>query len=396
MKNIKYYIILITTSILLFSCYNDEAQPFDNEEKTNLSNISRKSLDNINNPLLSNQIPKSKEQIVNMLSENYNNIFENFDLNNIEIDLNDIYVTKKESFTLYDFNIFIPNKLNNKLADLYARLSISIDTENNISNKLDFGYNLDYTIIFNEKGNLNSNLSKYSTPKPSNIPSKAPKSVVCNYFNQNFPYSTYSYLYCGGSLHPYLNHPAPQEVLDALNTVQLTHNINNLHILSPNSPNGRIPFYNYTAPYQYSIRSEIESFYQKVFVIQANSTFTVQGNITQAVHVHKQAFIDSYFNWLFSLQYQSPNIYNYLQSNNSVMRQVFNVFADYNLNNAPSEGVYIGIPYGQYAQNQNLKCLSKVSVYLSTNDGLLLMQQLGSGSITLDQFKNQLNNLLCN
>lgn len=69
------------------------------------------------------------------------------------------------------------------------------------------------------------------------------------------------------------------------------------------------------------------------------------------------------------------------------MSQVFNVFADRNLQADTEDGAYLEVPYGGYSQDPNVRCLNQASQYLLTPAGLTLLQQLGSGTITLAQFE---------
>lgn len=231
------------------------------------------------------------------------------------------------------------------------------------------------------------------TPKPSNIPSKAPKSVICNYFviNGNMPseVAIYCGIYWSGVVIP-----IPLYMLNTILAEQRTHSYNDLYIIAPDRPSGITPFSSYTLPDDLSIRSEIVSFYQKVFVVQLNKSITVVGNIAQSEHIHKQAFIDSFFNWMLRIQNVHLSTFNQLMNNNLVYRQLFNLFADYNLHQLASTGIYIGVPFGQYSTNPQLRCLSVISEYLLTNAGASLLLNLSAGTISIDQFKSQLS-LIC-
>jgi len=230
------------------------------------------------------------------------------------------------------------------------------------------------------------------TPKPSTIPSKAPKPVICRYaFENNI--GSIIWGYCGGTV-PSVGPPAPQSVLDALYASGLTHNISDLYILAPNHPNGRIPFSSLYSYYFPQINSNITTYYNKVWIPQLGYSITVSSNYNEATHLNKQAFIDSWYEWILDMQANVSGTFNYLVANPNVYYDLFNFFADYNLAYDEGEGIYLGVPYGQYAPNQDLRCVTSASQYLLTSAGLTLLQQYGSGSISLAQFRSSLPN--CN
>jgi hypothetical protein len=237
--------------------------------------------------------------------------------------------------------------------------------------------------------------SQYYTPKPSNVPVKVPLSVFCNYVQVNFNKIPNAQAlmanYCGvivitGTV------PPPQSTIDALNQAGLTHSSNDLYIRNlPNTtslrPFGSYSSYDFMFP---TLRSQIVSFYQKVWIWQLGSSMSVSGNINASQHLNKQAFIDSFFDWLFLVSNNSPNTFSYLRANPLVLNQLFNFFADYNLKYSESEGIYLGVPYGEYAPNVDMRCVTLASRYLATTGGLTLIQQLGSGTMSMEQFRRTL------
>jgi hypothetical protein len=237
--------------------------------------------------------------------------------------------------------------------------------------------------------------SQYYTPKPSNVPVKVPLSVFCNYVQVNFNKIPNAQAlmanYCRvivitGTV------PPPQSTIDALNQSGLTHSSNDLYIRNlPNTTSlrqfGSYSSYDFMFP---TLRSQIVNFYQKVWVWQVGSSFFVSGNITAAQHLNKQAFIDSFFDWLFSVSNNSPNTFSYLRANPLVLNQLFNFFADYNLKYSESGGIYLGVPYGEYAPNADMRCVTLASRYLATTGGLALIKQLGSGTVSMEQFRSTL------
>lgn len=236
--------------------------------------------------------------------------------------------------------------------------------------------------------------SKSFTPKPSNLPSKAPKSVVCLAFaNGSLVGSPPTF--CGFNINvgPPLNLQELNQLLYGSNA-SLIFSYNSLYIVTPSSPTGIISFQNYNPPQNLSLRDEIINFYHQV-VIWQTGYISYQTNLNLESYIHKQAFINSFFQWTTTMQSFSPNTANYLMSNNNVTREIFNIFTEYNIYEPASEGVYIGIRFGEYATNPNLRCLSKVSQFLLTQDGFNLIQEFGSGNINSAQFRDQLNTL-CN
>ncbi|WP_415060150.1 hypothetical protein [Flavobacterium sp.] len=267
-----------------------------------------------------------------------------------------------------------------KIISVFFILSFfSCSEENSIESNQNFNQEIDLQ-------------SKSTTPKPSNLPSKAPKSVVCNYFatNGNTPSSVASYcgFYWNGDYAP-----IPLSLLNEILAEPRSHTFNDLYILSPSSPTGIMPFNTYTLPDNLSIRSEIIAFYQKVYVIQLNQSITVTGSITKSEHIHKQAFVDTFFDWMFRMQASQPSSFNMLMNNNVIYRQLFNFFADYNLNEPASSGIYLGVFQGQNSTSPKLRCLTVVSEYLLTSNGSALLQSLNSGSISFESFKQQLNSM---
>lgn len=250
--------------------------------------------------------------------------------------------------------------------------------------------------IFENSESINNSetASKSFTPKPTNLPNKAPKNVVCLAFANGSLVGS-APTYCGYSINP-----GPPLTLQELNQIlygssaSLVFTYNSLYIITPSTPNGIISFQNYNPPQNLSLRDEIINFYHQVLIWQSQS-ISYQTNLNLATYIHKQAFINSFFQWTTKMQNLSPNTANYLMNNNNVTKEIFNIFTEYNLYEPASEGVYLGTPFGEYANNQNLRCLSKVSQYLLTQNGFNLIQQFGSGNINSSQFRNQLNSL-CN
>ena len=245
----------------------------------------------------------------------------------------------------------------------------------------------------NEAGNNPQN--EYYTPKPSNLPSKAPKSVICNYFSRNGGGTNSSILvnYCGYTWSGQTA-PAPQSVLDWLVNRNLTHNYNDLTMdirywYDNSGTIYTIPFSSYNS----TLKNEIIDFYQ-LRHYPYFGYYTDTNNKPFLHHINKQAFLDGFQGWLYSTKDNAPNNYNYLVNNSQVMIQIFNFFVGYNLQYGEDGGIYLGIPYAYYSPNQDIRCITSVAGYLQSSAGLTLLQQLGSGAITIEQFRDQFP--LCN
>ena len=231
------------------------------------------------------------------------------------------------------------------------------------------------------------------TPKPSNIPSKAPKAVICSYFANNGGIPGFAFSTCGWSWSGSYG-PTPQSVIDMLNAQQFSRNTSNLYIrirywYDTSGTIYEIPFSQFNS----SIKNDFITFYKSV---DDNGSMLVpnylnpSGNATETYHVHKQAFLDTFQNWLYRTKDTAPNNYNYIVNNQQVFSDVFWMLADIHLGADAADGVYMEIPYGIYSPNADIRCLSNRANYLQTAAGLTLMQQLGSGAISNQQFLNAL------
>ena len=228
MKNFNYPVILMLLLLTVFSCTDDLNEALETVEEP--SSLSFKPLSEIDNELLKRQLPKSQKHIKMIIDSDYNYLLAEHNLDGLFLDTDYIVVKNDGHNTSYTFLVVIPHDNKDESVRQHAYLTLNYHEAVNTDNQLYFGFQMDEYLSFDGEGNIlngdaNTPQSEY-TPKPKGLPSKAPKSVVCNYFSRNSPgtssilvnYSGYSGY--GGSV------PAKQGVLDALIATQLTHNFN--------------------------------------------------------------------------------------------------------------------------------------------------------------------------
>lgn len=396
MKNLNYPVVLLLLLFTVFSC-NDEINeplPLETTEASQVSETttSVKSLVEINDQLLLEQLPKSEKHLKKIIATAHDYLLKEHNLDNLFFDEENVFVEENSDNRSYTFIATIPHLKEDETLNQHAYLTLNFNADAKISNQVSFGFQMDQHLSFDGEGNiLNNDKYSYYTPKPKGLPNKVPKSVICNYYIQNIdqfsggPLASYCGIYYGG-----VGPPVPLYILNAILAPQLTHNYNDLYILNPSHPNGQVPFPQYYSYYFPGIKNEIIDYYQQIFIPQLGYTITVTSNITAAKHLNKQAFIDSFYNWLYTMQSNASDTFYYLANNPDVMYQLFNFFAEYNMEYDEFEGVYLGIPYGQYAPNPDIVCVTLASQHLLTPDGFTLLEQLGSGSITIEEFRDAL------
>jgi hypothetical protein len=405
----SYSLLALLLSLLtIYSCSNSINEFEEFVESTEVvqnesTDLLVKSLLEIKNPMLSKQLPISTRYMTDILSKEYGYLLDGYDLKDLSLDRNHVMIYPTTDGTQsYIFSVKIPNQENSDL-DINIWLTLNFNSQENLSNYIQFGSEV--ILYFDSEGNTVQN--KYYTPKPSNIPSKAPKSVICGYhWNGNMPSQVASYcgIYGGQTV------PAPIEVLAALfpewyvysggqwiklstptANIPLTNDYFDLYYYSASG--GQYPFIMFNINDFPGFKNEIIQYYGQVYIIQLGYAITnPYSMVSEETHVHKQAFLDSYLEWLYSLQSQAPANYNYLVANPSVMFQIFQFFAEYNLDNPEDNYTYLGQPWYiyQYSPNPDVKCMNTGAQFLFTSDGLNLMQDLGSGAIDINGFRNGL------
>lgn len=401
------YICILVLFFTTFSCSDDFNETVETTEAIDvkLTNLSVKSLSEINSTLVSNQLSNTVNHVKEIISNESGQLLAKHTINDLSVDVDNVLVSTQSNGTKsYTFAVIIPTKSNKQELKLDTYLTLNFDAKENFNNYLQFGS--EQLIYFDSKGALLTDNAKYGyySPKPSNKPSKAPKSVICNYhWNGNPPSAVASYCgwYYGGT------GPAPISVLAAMfpewyvysngqwielstprTIIPLTNDYNDLYYIT--SSGSLYPFIIFNINGFPSLKNEITNYYGQVYVSQLGYAVTnPYSQTTEEDHIHKQAFLDSFITWLYEMQNQSPTNYSYLTANPDVLYELFNFFAEYNLNNPTNEYTYLGQPWyvWQYAPNPDVKCMNTGAEYLKTPAGLLLMQQLGSGTITIEGFR---------
>jgi PBP1b-binding outer membrane lipoprotein LpoB len=390
MKKLHQIMIVFLTLAILHSCSEPVEEQSNIMDTTTVSSeeFSIKSLEEINNPLLSNQLKASEKHLKQLIARNFKKLLIAHTLNDLTIDTENILVSKNADHTnAYLLLVTVPHANGELALNLNAHLTMNFDDNVNIENQLEIGYQMEHVIVFNEKGKIIEGQPKYYTPKPSNIPSKAPKSVICQFANSLIGLNGY----CGWGVG--IGGPPPQYIIDMFNLEG--YDSDDLYMLNKlwyQTDFTQVPF----AQYNSILKDEIIDYYDTErmdYAYGGQPTYYSNFDLkTLGYHIHKQAFLDSFQEWFFqSLDpANSQTTYTYLVQNPTVLVQVFNLFADLNLNSDMDEGAYLNVPYGGYSQYPNVRCLTLGSQYLLSAAGLSLLQQLGSGAITIEQFKNSL------
>jgi hypothetical protein len=360
------------------------------------------SLAGIENPLVSKQLSTSTRHMTEILSKEFGYLSNGYNLKELSLNQDNVLVfNNADGITSYSFAGSIPG--DKEVIDF--RLTLNFNKEGNLNNYVQVGAG--EPLYFDSEGKITGNNSRYYTPKPSNIPSKAPKSVICNYnWNGNMPSQVASYcgIYGGTTV------PAPIEILAALfpewyvwtgtqwmklsspiANIPLTNDYNDLYYIT--SSGSLMPFFIFNLNGFPGFKNKVIQYYGQVYVSQLGYAITnPYSQVSEEIHVHKQAFFDSYMEWLYDMQTQAPANCNYLLANPSVMYEIFDFFAEYNLNNPEDSYTYLGQPWWvyQYSPNPDVKCMNTGAQFLLTSAGLSLMQDLGSGVIDINGFRNGL------
>lgn len=396
MKYFKLLSFIVVFLVLAISCSKDMGESIVNEQTAEQINheLVFKSLDDINNILLSEKIETTKEHVKEIVLENFSKLLIEHEVKDLKIDTENILVQSSNDINSYTLFITIPQKNAVEELNLYGYLTMQFNSISNIENKLQIGYQMENSIEFNNKGEVIRALTGYYNPKPWNKPSKAPKAVICSYFANSagsIPSAVVSYcgFYWSGQYYP-----APQSVIDMLDAQATNRNTNNLYMrirywYDTSGTIYEIPFSQYSSV----IKDDITQFYHTVYLTQGPYYNT--NNKTEVHHVHKQSFIDSFQNWFYRTKDNAPNTYNYLISNQTVFEQVFKLFSEIHLGAEMEDGVYMEVPYGIYSSNPDIRCISNISNYLHTTSGLSLLQYLGANYISYNSFRDALLSINC-
>ncbi len=413
-----YLILAIFCLVFTTSCSEDLGEINEGTSLEFEEGISFKSINEIDDWAFLNQFSKSEKYVESIISDNFNHLLAGYNLEDLSIDTDNIYVVKEsESIIIYTLSIIIPTKIGEEV--LNAFLTLNFDSGTNTSNQLQMGYDAKYIIDFNSNGEIteNVNFAKYggSSPKPSNIPSKAPKSVLCRWASSSgnlgltngacgytvgiggqppiemlvnmFP-RWYDYIQ-GEWVRRETIRPLPPPPYNG------THSYMDLTILTdPDDLEQTVSFgsvFGYSPYSTNKLRVEIVEFYPRVLVTQGNFVTTVTGErLRLEHHIHKQSFVDSFYQWLFEMEDVVPNTFNIVNNNVHIQGQLFELFANFNIPNAFSEGVYLNDPEGLASENQNLKNLTCMSNYLLTPAGFDFINNPSNLTLSPEGYKSAL------
>jgi hypothetical protein len=418
LKNLAILVLFLGAIASCTSEYEEEIQSIEVEQSIS-DGLSMRSVKEINNPSLTENLTKTIENAKGILSKEFTNYLSKHNVNDIYFDVDNVLEgNHSEGVTSYTFFVNIANKKGNGENEMISYLTMTFDKMNNLNSSIELGggqivyFGTDGDILKKETQNNVRGGGYGDYDKPSNKASKAPKSVVCNWASSTGNLGLLNG-YCGYSVG--IGGPPPISVLAGLfpewyvysngqwieldfprSIIPLTSEFNDLYLLG--STGSTYPIFNLNYHPNFSqLYNEIVNYYNQVYVIQLGYAITNPYTMTyDEDHIHKQAFIDSFMQWTYNMQNNYPSHYSYLTSNQSVYYQIFNLFAEYNSNNAVNDFLYLGQPWYivQYSPNDDVRCLNLGSDYLLTSAGLTLMQQLGSGAITIEQFRAALPN--CN
>ena len=199
---------LVLSLAILYSCSDSIDEHIEIVDSEGLSDgeFNVKSLEEINNSLLSNQLNKSVKQIKELISKEFNHLLIEHNLEGLAFNTDHILIVNNEDQTTsYSLYVAVPQENGEEALNLNGYLTLNFDSEGNIGNKLQIGYQMEYHVGFDKDGNIvesEPSTEGYYTPKPSNLASKAPKYIVCQY------------VYCGYGGWSGSYGPAPQSVLD--------------------------------------------------------------------------------------------------------------------------------------------------------------------------------------
>ena len=386
MKKLKSLMIVLLAFLVLHSCsdnFEEQVEIVDSAEMSgNGSTI--KPLDQIDNALLPNQLRQSKEHVKGLIAKEFDHLLIEHNLNDMSLDTDHVVIVKNDDETTsYSLFLTVPQENGQTALNLNGYLTLNFDAEANLGNELQFGYQLEYDISFDQNGHLVTvPATEYGgyTPKPSNIASKAPKYIVCQY------------VYCGYNGWSGAYGPTPQYILDMFPWLQNSYDIDDLTVLTKNwyEPDLYPVIF---SQFNSTLKNDYITFYDRERMDYSyGGQKTYWNNFGPKVlghHVHKKAFIDSFQRWLFkSLDpANAQTTYVFMVQNPTVLSQVFNLFADYNLQADTEDGAYLEIPYGGYSTDPNVRCLNQGSQFLLSAAGRDLLQDLADGVIDIDGFR---------
>ncbi len=406
--SIQSFLVLLMLAFMITSCSEEINDGFPEQNlKTDelseeTSSVILLSLDEIIDPVLSKQLPKTKSHLQQIIATEYNHLFSEYDLDAWSITSDYVTIKKYRDVSEYTFVGAIPHASNRSL-DQVIYLTMSFNANDNLINDAAFYLKEVHSLSFDKEGKMldpeeavTRGGGKY-TPKPK-LPSKPPKDVLCRFLNQNFPNGAYTIAYCGGT--PGTTDYIPQWVMDIwLESMGLLpiYVFNDLYILTDPPVNPYIGDWDTESfdDFDFSVYPGLEDaivhFYHDYMIVESPGVVVNLPDklLTLEEHLNKQTLIDSFFQWLEELRTSNPNAHNYMVNvNPSLVAVYFSIFADFNASNPINAGVYLGVPNGENSSNPDLACLTEASESLLDpgSNALINMVHFSQGLITLQQF----------
>ena len=184
MKNFNYPVTLMLLMLISFSCSDDLNETLetvqDPEISAESSSTTLVSLGEIDDQALKGQLPEAEKHIKAIINSDYDHLLAEHDLKGMFLDTDNVVIASNSDKISYTLLAVIPHSNDDASLNQYAYLTLTFRDGVNTDNQLIFGYQMDYSVSFDENGsilNTNNPQAEYYTPKPKGLPSKAPKSV---------------------------------------------------------------------------------------------------------------------------------------------------------------------------------------------------------------------------
>ncbi|APD07506.1 hypothetical protein UJ101_02002 [Flavobacteriaceae bacterium UJ101] len=170
-----------------------------------------------------------------------------------------------------------------------------------------------------------------------------------------------------------------------INPPSRTHTTNDLYIVG-SDPDTFSPFTTRYFYYFPELRGLITNFYNKGWVSYINSYISTT-NLPYNQHIRRQTFIDSFMSWSYNVQRQNGNLFQYLSNNPNAMEKIFNLFAQYHLDNRDTMLTVGYNPGANYSSNKDVRFASWLSSYL-LNNNIDLIKAYVDGNISQSQLES--------
>lgn len=199
MHQLKSFVIASLSCLLLYLCSNGLQE---NVETVNLiglsdSGFTLKSLEEINEPLLSNQLTESKAHLKAIVAKKFQLLLNEHPLDDLTFDTDHILVAHNDDqSTTYAIQLMIPQENLQTAFHVDAAVKLEFAAGKNVGNELRTGYQMEFVVNFDQDGNItNSRLATegHQSSKPFYLTSKTPKNNA--YRHTNHGYSGWSSAY---------------------------------------------------------------------------------------------------------------------------------------------------------------------------------------------------------